>query len=249
MKVSLFITCIVDSVFPNVGVAMTRILQSHGCDVSFSMEQTCCGQPSFNSGYTEEAKAVGQTLLRAFDDADYVVSPSGSCVGMIQHYYPELYQDDEAMHDKAIRLAKKTYELSQFLVNVLHVDDLKARFPHTVTYHPSCHGSRLLGIRNEPLQLLHNVQDIRLIELPYASDCCGFGGTFAVKMSDISSAMVDEKVDHIVETDAEVLVGTDMGCLMNIGGRLSRRGQPVRVMHLAELLYEGMFAQEGVHTL
>lgn len=246
MKVSLFITCIVDSVFPNVGVAMTRILQSKGCAVSFPSEQTCCGQPSFNSGYTQESREVGKTLLNAFDDVDVVVSPSGSCVGMIRHYYPELFKDDPAWRDKAIELANKTYEFSQFLVGVLHVDQLGARFPHSVTYHPSCHGSRLLGIQDEPMRLLRNVDEIQLVDLPYAADCCGFGGTFSVKMSDISGAIVDEKAGHVVETGAQILVGTDMGCLMNIGGRLSRLGKSVRVMHLAELLYEGMQHRQEV---
>lgn len=240
MKVSLFITCVVDSVFPHVGVAMTRILQAHGCEVVFPPEQTCCGQPSFNSGYTDVSRDVAKTLLQAFDDADVVVSPSGSCVGMIRHYYPELFENSPEWRDKALDLAGKTYEFSQFLVNVLGVDDVGARFPHTVTYHPSCHGSRLLGIKDEPVRLLQHVRDIQMVALPYAQDCCGFGGTFAVKMGDISGAMADEKAQHVCETGAEVLVGTDMGCLMNIGGRLSRTGSAVRVMHLAELLYEGM---------
>lgn len=240
MNVSLFITCIVDTVFPNVGIAMTKILQSLGCAVSFPQEQTCCGQPSFNSGYTNESREVGKTLLTAFRDADVVVSPSGSCVGMIKHYYPELFADDPKWGPVAVDLASKTYEFSQFLIQVLHVDKLEARFPYSVTYHPSCHGARLLGVRDEPMQLLRQVSDIQLVDLPYAKDCCGFGGTFSVKMGDISGAMVDEKAQHIRETGAEVLVGTDMGCLMNIGGRLSRIGAPTRVMHLAELLYEGM---------
>ncbi|EPZ45209.1 MULTISPECIES: (Fe-S)-binding protein [Alicyclobacillus] len=240
MKVSLFITCLVDNIFPNVGVAMTRILQAHGCDVRFSPEQTCCGQPSFNSGYCDASRDVASALIRALHEADVVVSPSGSCVGMIRHYYPELFADSPKWREMAIDVANKTYEFSQFMVNVLKVDDVGARFPHAVTYHPSCHGSRLLGVKDEPLQLLQHVRDIQLIELPYARDCCGFGGTFAVKMGDISGAMVDEKAQHVTETGAEVLVGTDMGCLMNIGGRLSRTGQSTRVMHLAELLYEGM---------
>lgn len=240
MKVSLFVTCIVDSVFPNVGIAMTRILQAHGCAVDFPPEQTCCGQPAFNSGYTKASREVGKTLLRAFDDADVVVSPSGSCVGMIKHYYPELFADNPEWQQKALVLANKTYEFSQFIVNVLKVDDLGARFPHRVTFHPSCHGSRLLGVKDEPLRLLTHVRDIDVVELPYAHDCCGFGGTFSVKMGNISGAMVDEKAQHVMETEAEVLVGTDMGCLMNIGGRLNRLGSSIRVMHLAELLHEGM---------
>jgi L-lactate dehydrogenase complex protein LldE len=248
LKVGLFITCIVDSIFPNVGVAMTKILQAHGCEVVFPQEQTCCGQPSFNSGYCDASRDVATTLLRAFEDADVVVSPSGSCVGMIRHYYPQLFADCPEWRDKATQLANKVYEFSQFLVKVLRVEDLGARFPRTVTYHPSCHGSRLLGVQDEPLRLLQKVRDINMVELPYACDCCGFGGTFSVKMSDISSAMVDEKAQHVAETKAEVLVGTDMGCLMNIGGRLSRTGSPVRVMHVAELLYEGMRRREEIYN-
>ncbi|GMA60648.1 (Fe-S)-binding protein [Alicyclobacillus fastidiosus] len=248
MKVSLFVTCVVDSVFPNVGVAMTRILQAQGCEVLFPPEQTCCGQPSFNSGYAAESREVGKTLLRAFEDADVVVSPSGSCVGMIRHYYPELFANSREWHQRAVELADKTFEFSQFMVNILNVTDVRARFPHTVTYHPSCHGSRLLGVKDEPLQLLTSVQDINLVELPYARDCCGFGGTFSVKMGDISGAMADEKAEHVEETGAQVLVGTDMGCLMNIGGRLQRTNSQVRVMHLAELLYEGMQIAKEVTT-
>ncbi|GMA51774.1 Fe-S oxidoreductase [Alicyclobacillus contaminans] len=240
MKVSLFVTCLVDNFFPNVGEAMVRILHELGVDVEFSPEQTCCGQPAFNSGYAAEARDVAATLLRAFDDADYVVTPSGSCAGMIHHYYPTLFQHHPALLAKAQRLTEKTFEFSQFLIHVLKVHDVGARFPHRVTYHPSCHGARLLGVRDEPLQLMRQVRDLELVPLPFASDCCGFGGTFAVKMSDISAAMVTEKMEHVLETGAEVLVGTDMGCLMNIGGRLHRQGHPVRVMHLAELLYEGM---------
>lgn len=240
LKVALFITCLVDNFFPDVGEAMARILAAHGVHMEFPEGQTCCGQPAFNSGYADEAREVAKNLLDAFADADYVVSPSGSCVGMIHHCYAELFADDPALAWRAHELAKKTYEFSQFLVNVLGVEDLGAQFPYRVTYHPSCHGSRLLGVRDEPLRLLRRVRDLQLVDLPGASDCCGFGGTFAVKMHEVSTAMVDEKVEHVLETGAEVLVGTDMGCLMNIGGRLRHQGKPVRVLHLAQLLYEGM---------
>lgn len=240
MKASLFVTCLVDNFFPNVGEAMVRILDHYGVDVDFPSTQTCCGQPAFNSGYTAEARKVAKTLLTAFDDAEYVISPSGSCTGMIHHYYPYLFKDDVVQLDKALRLIEKTYEFTQFLVNVVKVKHIPSKFPHTVTYHPSCHGARLLGVKDEPLELISQVQDLKLAPLPYANDCCGFGGTFAVKMGEISSAMVSEKAEHVVETGAEVLVGTDMGCLMNIGGRLRHQGQQVRVMHVAELLYEGM---------
>lgn len=244
MKVSLFITCLSDALYPRVGEAMVRLLARYGVQVHFPEEQTCCGQPAFNSGYWEEARSSAQTLIRAFADSDYVISPSGSCTGMIHHYFPKLFEHDPQLLASANRLREKTYEFTQFLVNVLGVTDLGAVFPRKVTYHPSCHGSRLLGIKQEPLQLMEQVRGLELIPLPFAEDCCGFGGTFAVKMSDISGAMVAEKADHILETEAEVLVGLDLGCLMNISGHLHFRGKPVRVMHLAELLYEGVTVGE-----
>lgn len=244
MKVSLFITCLSDALYPRVGEAMVRILARYGIEVHFPEAQTCCGQPAFNSGYWDEARTSAQTLIQAFADSDYVISPSGSCTGMIHHYYPKLFENDPQLLAKANALREKTYEFTQFLVNVLGITDLGAVFPHKVTYHPSCHGSRLLGIKQEPLQLMEQVKGLDLVPLPFAEDCCGFGGTFAVKMSDISGAMVTEKTDHVLETEAEVLVGLDLGCLMNISGNLRFRGKPVRVMHLAELLYEGMMANE-----
>lgn len=228
-----------DNFFPNVGEAVVRLLNRRGVHVDFPPQQTCCGQPAFNSGYADDARAAARTLLDAFRDADYVVSPSGSCSGMVHHYFPDLFADDPALAREAEDLGRKTFEFSQFLVGVLGVTDVGARFEHTVTYHPSCHGARLLGVADEPLRLLQSVRGLRFVDLPQAQDCCGFGGTFAVKMSEISSAMVDEKAGHVLDTEAEVLVGTDAGCLMNIGGRLRRLGKPVRVMHLAELLWEG----------
>ncbi|SEF87774.1 (Fe-S)-binding protein [Paenibacillus sp. UNC499MF] len=240
MKVSLFITCLSDLVYPRVGQAMVRLLARHGIEVHFPEVQTCCGQPAFNSGYWDDARKSARTLLEAFDDSDFVLSPSGSCTGMVRHYYPKLFQDDPDLLAKAEALGEKTYEFTQFLVGVLGVTDLGAVFPRKVTYHPSCHGSRLLGIKDEPASLLEHVRGLELIPLPHAEDCCGFGGTFAVKMSDISGAMVTEKSDHVLETEAEVLVGLDMGCLMNISGSLLHRGKPVKVMHLAELLEEGV---------
>ncbi|MEC0248147.1 (Fe-S)-binding protein [Paenibacillus chitinolyticus] len=240
MKVSLFITCLSDLVYPQVGQAMVRLLARYGIRVDFPEVQTCCGQPAFNSGYWDDARKSARTLLEAFDDSDFVLSPSGSCTGMVQHYYPKLFQDEPELLAKAEALREKTYEFTQFLVGVLGVTDLGAVFPRRVTYHPSCHGSRLLGIKDEPASLLEHVRGLELVPLPHAEDCCGFGGTFAVKMSDISGAMVAEKSDHVLETEAEVLVGLDMGCLMNISGNLLHRGRPVKVMHLAELLEEGV---------
>ncbi|WP_025683325.1 (Fe-S)-binding protein [Paenibacillus maysiensis] len=239
MKVSLFITCLSDAIYPKVGEAMARLLARYGVQLDFPKVQTCCGQPSYNSGYWDETRAAAKTILKAFDDSDFVVSPSGSCTYMI-HHYPELFKDEPEWLDSARRLEQKTYEFTQFMVQVLGVTDVGASFPHTVTYHPSCHGTRLLGVKEEPMQLLGSVKGLQLVPLPFAEDCCGFGGTFAVKMPDISGAMVTEKVDHIRETEAEVLVGLDMACLMNIAGNLRYRKEPVRVMHLAELLYEGV---------
>ncbi|SDC24267.1 L-lactate dehydrogenase complex protein LldE [Paenibacillus sp. UNCCL117] len=239
MKVSLFITCLSDAIFPRVGEAMVRLLARYGVELEFPTVQTCCGQPAYNSGYWDEARTSARTIIAAFEDSDFVIAPSGSCTYMI-HHYAELFKGDRAMLEKAEQLQNKTYEFTQFLVQVLGVTDLGAEFRHTVTYHPSCHGSRLLGVKDEPMELLKQVRGLQFVPLPFAEDCCGFGGTFAVKMADISGAMVTEKVDHIKETAAEVLVGLDMACLMNIAGNLRYRGEPVRVMHLAELLYEGV---------
>jgi len=238
MKVSLFITCLSDAIYPRVGEAMLRLLAKYGVRLDFPTVQTCCGQPAFNSGYWDAARESAKTILQAFEDSDFVISPSGSCTGMI-HHYPKLFENDPAMRRKAEELKAKSYEFTQFLVNVLGVTDVGATFPHKVTYHPSCHGSRLLGVKDEPMELMKNVKGLEFVPLPYAEDCCGFGGTFAVKMADISGAMVSEKVDHVKETEAEVLVGLDMACLMNIAGHLRYRGESVRVMHLAELLAEG----------
>ncbi|MFC3797685.1 (Fe-S)-binding protein [Cohnella sp. GCM10012308] len=238
MKVSLFITCLGDAIYPRVGEAMVRVLAQYGVSLEFPRLQTCCGQPAFNSGYWQEARASAKTILDAFEDSDFVISPSGSCTGMI-HHYPKLFESDPVQLARAERLRDKSYEFTQFLVNVLGVTDVGASFPHKVTYHPSCHGTRLLGVKNEPMALMSNVRGLEFVPLPFAEDCCGFGGTFAVKMADISGAMVSEKVDHVKETDAEVLVGLDMACLMNIAGNLRYRGEQVRVMHLAEVLAEG----------
>lgn len=243
MKVSLFITCLADQLYPEVGESVVRLLHRHGCEVDFPEMQTCCGQPAFNSGYQDEAREVARQWIRAFEHSDYIVSPSGSCTGMVHHYYPDLFKDEPEWHRKAVALIERTYEFSQFLVQVLGVSDLDAKFPHKVTYHPSCHAMRLLGVREEPLQLLNNVKDMQLVDLPKKEDCCGFGGTFAVKMADMSEAMVCEKAAHVCETGAEVLVGTDMGCLMNIQGRLNKEGKPIQVMHLAQLLEEGVKAR------
>jgi L-lactate dehydrogenase complex protein LldE len=244
MRVSLFITCLADQLFPDVGESVARLLHRYGCEIDFPAGQVCCGQPAFNSGYQDDAREVARGLIRAFENSEYVVSPSGSCVGMIHHYYPELFLDDPVWSKKAADLIDKTYEFSQFLVKVLGVQDVGAEFHGKVTYHPSCHASRLLGVKEEPMLLLEHIKGMEFIDLPKKEDCCGFGGTFAVKMADMSEAMVCEKAMHVASTGADVLVGTDMGCLMNIGGRLKKEGKSIRVMHLAELLMEGVKSSE-----
>ncbi|KPV56082.1 Fe-S oxidoreductase [Paenibacillus sp. A3] len=240
MRVSLFITCLADQIYPEVGESVVRLLHRYGCEVDFPQMQTCCGQPAYNSGYQDEAREVARKLIRAFEHSDYVVSPSGSCTGMVHHYYPQLFENEPEWKAKAEKLIGKTYEFSQFLVNVLGVKDLGAVYEGKATYHPSCHAMRLLGVREEPGELMAHIEGLELVELPRKEDCCGFGGTFAVKMADMSEAMVCEKAANVCATNADLLIGTDMGCLMNIGGRLNKENKPVRVMHLAQLLEEGV---------
>ena len=244
MRVSLFVTCLADVMYPQVGESVVRLLTRYGCEVDFPEQQTCCGQPAFNSGYQDEAREVARNMIRAFEHSDYVVSPSGSCTGMVHHFYPYLFEDEPEWKAKAEALVGKIYEFSQFVVKVLGVKDLDAVFTEKVTYHPSCHAMRLLGVKEEPLELLSNVKGLEFVNLAHKEDCCGFGGTFAVKMADMSEAMVCEKAKNVTETGATVLVGTDMGCLMNIDGRLNKEGKPIRVMHLAELLEKGVIANE-----
>lgn len=240
MKVSLFITCISDAFFPTVGQAVVHLLRMQGCEVDFPEGQTCCGQPAYNSGYQEDAKKAAKQLIRSFEQSEYVVCPSGSCASMIRHYYPYLFATDDQWRDRAQKLVDKTYEFSQFMVQVLKLTEIKAYYEGVATYHHSCHMKRGLGLSEEPIKLLESIQGLKVLDLPYKEDCCGFGGTFAVKMQNISEQMVDEKVEHILSTKATILVGSDMACLMNIEGRLRRLGHPIKVYHIAELLYEGV---------
>lgn len=236
MRVALFVTCLIDTLHPEVGVATVRLLRRLGCEVTFPREQTCCGQPAHNCGYATEARAVAEHWLSTFRDCEAVVCPSGSCTGMIRHSYGELFAgNDSALRDWRA-LEARTFELSQFLVHQLGVRDVGASFPHRVTYHPSCHGMRLCGVRDEPLELLRHVRGLELTPLERAEDCCGFGGMFAVKQDEISAAVAAEKCDHVERTAAPYLVGTDVGCLMNIAGMLRRRRIAVGALHLAQVL-------------
>ncbi|MBD8068617.1 (Fe-S)-binding protein [Bacillus sp. PS06] len=235
MKVSLFITCLADIFYSNVGKDTVEVLEKAGCEVHFPENQTCCGQPAYNSGYHKETKEVAKHMIRTFEDSEYVVSPSGSCVSML-HEYKHLFEDDTEWKQRAEKLANKSFELTQFLVDVLKVENLNASLNAKATYHKSCHMTRLLGVKEAPLKLLDNVEGLEMSPLPNSQNCCGFGGTFSVKMVPISEQMVDEKVKHIEETDSEILIGSDCGCLMNIGGRINRQGKPIKVMHIAEVL-------------
>lgn len=235
MKVSLFITCMCDILASDVGKDTVEILEKVGCEVDFPEAQTCCGQPAFNSGYLKESKQAMKQMIRAFDKSKYVVGPSGSCVGMLKEY-PKIFAGDAEWEGRAKELAEKTYEITQFLVDVLNVVDVGSTFSGRVTYHPSCHMTRILGVREAPRKLLENIAGVELIELPLAEDCCGFGGTFAVKNSVISTEMVKEKAKFVEETKVDYLVGGDMACLMNIGGRMTREGKQVKVMHIVEML-------------
>ncbi|MCS0672460.1 (Fe-S)-binding protein [Cytobacillus firmus] len=235
MKVSLFATCLVDMFQGNAGKAAVELLERLGCEIDFPDAQVCCGQPAYNSGYVKESKEAMKRMIIAFEHAEYVVSPSGSCAYMF-HEYPHVFKGDSVWEPRAKKLAEKTYELTQFIVEVLNVDDVGAKLKGKATYHTSCHMTRLLGVKEAPMRLLKNVKGLEFEELPGKEQCCGFGGTFSVKMAQISEQMVDEKVGHIEETEAEILIGADAGCLMNIGGRIGRQGKPIRVMHIAEVL-------------
>ncbi|SES74587.1 L-lactate dehydrogenase complex protein LldE [Salinibacillus kushneri] len=235
MKVSLFITCLSDIFYGDVGKDTVELLEKLGCDIDFPEAQTCCGQPAYNSGYVSDARKSMKHMIEVFEHADYVVTPSGSCATMFTEY-PNVFKGDPKWEDRAIALADKTYELTQFIVHVLQTEDVGAAYHAKATYHTSCHMSRLLNEREAPLKLLEQVEGLELVSLPNAHDCCGFGGTFSVKMPEISEQMVAEKAKHVDEANADILIGADCGCLMNIGGRISRENKPVKVMHIASIL-------------
>jgi len=235
-RVELFVTCLVDQFFPKVGESVVEVLRRVGADVSFNPEQTCCGQPAFNTGYRDEAREVAARVLDLFGDADYVVAPSGSCTSMIKVFYPELFAGDREALAKVERLRTRLFEFSEFLVKVMKVDDIGARFPHRVAYHDSCHLLRELGIETEPRALLGAVRDIELVDLNDYKACCGFGGTFSVKFPGVSVAMGEDKVRAALDAGAEYLVANDGGCLMHLSGLIHRKGLPLKTMHLAEVL-------------
>jgi len=238
MRIALFITCLNDTLFPRAGQAVVTLLERLGHEVAFPLEQTCCGQMHLNSGYGEEALPLLRGFVRAFAEEEAIVSPSGSCVAMVREHYPRLAQEsgDEQLAREVAELVPRVHELTELLVDVLGVEDVGAVYPHVVTYHPSCHGLRSLGLGERPLRLLRAVRELELVELPDAQECCGFGGTFAVKNADTSAAMLADKLRCLAETNAEVCVGGDSSCLMHIGGGLARERSEMRAVHLAEIL-------------
>jgi L-lactate dehydrogenase complex protein LldE len=236
-NVALFVTCIVDTVFPNIGEATVEVLEHAGVNAHFPESQTCCGQPAFNSGFQDDARAVAQSFIKTFERYDAIVTPSGSCAAMIKHFYPELFAHDP-LAETARRVADRTHELSAYLVDVLGVSDLGAALkqPLRAALHDACHGLRGLGLNRQPRALLSRVKNLTLSELPGHDQCCGFGGLFAVKMSAISGAMLGDKLAAIQSNDADVIITGDASCMMHINGGLSRAGSKKRVLHLAEVL-------------
>jgi L-lactate dehydrogenase complex protein LldE len=242
MRIALFIACYNDALFPEVGQAVVRLLRRLGHEVEFPAEQTCCGQLHFNSGYQDACIPLVSRFADVFAGFDAVVTPSGSCASMVRRYHPvvagldAVARVDPTLPERVAAVGPHVYELSELLVDVLGVVDVGARFPHTVAFHPTCHSTRLLGVGDRPTRLLAAVEGVTVVDLPRSAACCGFGGTFAVKNADTSVAMGLDKVDDVLASGAEVLTAGDTSCLMHIGGLLSRRGSPVRVMHLAEIL-------------
>jgi L-lactate dehydrogenase complex protein LldE len=236
VRVGLFVTCLVDLFRPSVGFAAVKLLEEAGCTVEVPATQTCCGQPAYNSGDKADTKAIARQVIAAFSGFDYVVAPSGSCAGMIRSHYPELFADEPAMATEVQHLAQRTYELVSFLTDVMGVTKVAARYDGTATYHDACSGLRELGVKEQPRRLLRSVAGLTMTELPGAEICCGFGGTFCIKYPAISDRMVGDKATEIVATGADTLLAGDLGCLLNMAGKLTRRGAEIRVRHVAEVL-------------
>lgn len=261
MRVYLFVPCFIDQLFPNVAVSTMKVLKHLGCEVLFPEKQTCCGQPAYNSGYMSEARLMamhevnallqltsseGQVRKYDFDfDRDYIVGPSGSCVAMLRNFYPGLLADDLRFEQAAKDLSRRTYEFSEFISKIIGADRFSGRLEAAVSYHDSCHALRELKLKEEPRKILDRIEGLKLIELPHSDVCCGFGGTFAVKFPEISSAMGDEKLSNFDETGADILVSADTSCLMHLQGRARRRGSTKRFAHIAEIMAESISGTQG----
>ena len=235
-RVGLFVTCLIDLFRPAVAFAAVQLLEEAGCDVEVPESQTCCGQPALNSGDIDSTRLIARQTIEAFEHFDYVVGASGSCLGTIRIHYPELFQDDKAWSARAEKMAARSYELVTFLTEVMGVDSLSGKFQGVVTYHDSCSGLRELGIKSQPRTLLESLKGVEISEMQDSEVCCGFGGTFCVKYPEISTHLADRKIDNIVASEADILTGGDLGCLMNLGGRLKRLCKTTRVFHVAEIL-------------
>lgn len=241
-RVSLFVTCMVDMLYPDTGLSVVEVLTHLGIEVDFPMAQTCCGQPAFNGGYRREAKKVARQFLRAFEHADVIVTPSGSCAAMVRHEYPDLFADDPDLKDEAERVASITWEFTEFIVDGLGITDLNGRLsrPQAFAFHDSCHGLRLLGLKKAGRTLVDNLENAEVIEWDNSETCCGFGGLFSVKMADVSGAMLQKKIDHIEESDAAVFLTGDVSCLAHMNGGLEKQGSTKQVKHIADVLAEGV---------
>ncbi|MEJ5357174.1 MAG: (Fe-S)-binding protein [Desulfobacterales bacterium] len=243
--VTLFVPCLVDAFRPEAAEAVVAVFERLGVAVGYPEGQTCCGQPAFNAGYRDEARRAARRFLRLFAAAEAVVCPSGSCVAMVRHHYPALFEEEPDWRELARRTAARTFEFTEYLVDVLGAEDLGASFAGRVTYHDSCHLLRGLGVRLQPRRLLRRVKGLEFVEMKNADCCCGFGGAFSVKYPDISTALVADKIAWIQESGAEAVVGGDLGCLLNIEGALRRRGLPIRALHIAQVLAGERFSREG----
>ncbi len=238
MEVDVFIPCFIDQFYPETGFNMIKILEKLGVDVHYNKNQTCCGQIAFNNGFWDEAKAIGEKFIKDFSNKRYVVGPSASCVGMVRNYYDTLFFNT-AMHNEFKQLKRNIYEFSDFVVNILKAVDLGASFHHVVTYHDSCAALREYNIKDEPRLLLKQVKGIEIREMEHTDECCGFGGTFAVKHEPISTAMAEQKVEHALDTGAEFIVSTDASCLMHLEGFIRKHKLPVKTIHLVDVLASG----------
>ena len=238
MKVELFIPCFIDQLYPGTAFNMVKVLEKAGCTVNYNQEQTCCGQPAYNAGFRADSKAVCSKFLNDFKGADYIVAPSASCVGFIRNYYPKIF-DNSSHHNEVKALQKRTFEFSEFLVNVLKVEDLGASYPVRATYHDSCAGLRECGIKSEPRRLLSKVKGLELVEMKDTETCCGFGGSFAVKFESISVAMADQKTGNAIATGASCIISTDLSCLMHIEGYSRFKELKIHTMHIADVLASG----------
>ena len=238
MKVQLFIPCFVDQLYPDTGMNMVKVLEKLGCKVTYNSKQTCCGQPAFNAGYREEAKSVAKKFLQDFDADSYIVGPSGSCTGYVRNYYDKLFENSSD-HNRCNRLQGNMYEFTEFLTNVLKVDDIGATLAGKATYHDACGALRECGIKGGPRRLLQKVNGLELVEMKECETCCGFGGTFAVKYEPISIGMAQVKVKSALETGAKYMITTDVSCMMHIQGYINENKFPIQTMHIADVLASG----------